>query len=209
MNSIVTKLLPQFYERTGPLTSELLLAPGEFGLGKVPRKKFPDATTTMVCGYCSTGCGLNIHLKDGEATNLTPSTDYPVNLGMACSKGWEALSVLDSPHRATTPLLRNAKGKLEAGRLATARCKTFLRALQGRSRAARPRVIAFSAPVKSPPKRWCCWAVSPSLAWGCCMATATRGSAWPRRRSSPTSSRSASTLRRTPTPTLKSPTSSS
>ena len=112
MNSIVTKLLPQFYERTGPLTSELLLAPGEFGLGKVPRKKLPDATTTMVCGYCSTGCGLNIHLKDGEATNLTPSTDYPVNLGMACSKGWEALSVLDSPHRATTPLLRNAKGKL-------------------------------------------------------------------------------------------------
>jgi assimilatory nitrate reductase catalytic subunit len=112
MNSIVSKLLPQFYERTGPLTSELLLAPGGFGLGKVPRKSLPDATTTMVCGYCSTGCGLNIHLKDGAAINLTPSTDYPVNLGMACPKGWEALSVLNSPHRATTPLLRNSKGKL-------------------------------------------------------------------------------------------------
>lgn len=112
MNSIVSKLLPQFYERTGPLTSDLLLAPAAFGLGKVPRQRLPDATTTMVCGYCSTGCGLNIHLKDGEAINLTPSTDYPVNLGMACPKGWEALQVLDSPHRATTPLLRNAKGKL-------------------------------------------------------------------------------------------------
>src|SRR3990167_5427556 len=112
MNSIVSKLLPQFFERTGPLTSELLLAPGEFGLGKVQLKQTPDATTTMVCGYCSTGCGLNIHLKDGAAINLTPSSDYPVNLGMACPKGWEALKVLDSPHRATTPLLRNAKGKL-------------------------------------------------------------------------------------------------
>ncbi|MBC8355489.1 MAG: molybdopterin-dependent oxidoreductase [Planctomycetes bacterium] len=114
MNSIVSKILPQFHERSGPLTSDLLLAPGEFGLGKVPLKRKPDATTSMVCGYCSTGCGLNIHLKDGEAINLTPSTDYPVNLGMACPKGWEALTVLKSSHRATTPLLRNSKGKLVA-----------------------------------------------------------------------------------------------
>ena len=111
MNSIVSKMLPQFHERNGPLTSELMLAPGRFGLGKVPAKRTPDATTSMVCGYCSTGCGLNIHLKDGEAINLTPSTDYPVNLGKACPKGWEALNVLKSPHRATTPLLRNSKGK--------------------------------------------------------------------------------------------------
>ncbi|MCB9875570.1 MAG: molybdopterin-dependent oxidoreductase [Planctomycetaceae bacterium] len=112
MNSIVSKLLPQFYERTGPLTSDLLLEPGEFGLGKVPRRQKPDATTSMVCGYCSTGCGLNIHMRNGEAINLTPNTDYPVNLGMACPKGWEALTVLNSPNRATTPLFRNAKGKL-------------------------------------------------------------------------------------------------
>ena len=32
---------------------------------------------------------------------------------MACPKGWEALAVLDAPDRATTPLLRNAAGKLE------------------------------------------------------------------------------------------------
>ena len=29
------------------------------------------------------GCGLNLHLKDGVAVNLTHSTDYPVNLGIA------------------------------------------------------------------------------------------------------------------------------
>jgi assimilatory nitrate reductase catalytic subunit len=60
----------------------------------------------MVCGFCSTGCGLKIHLRDGSAVNLTPDTAYPVNLGMACPKGWEALTPLDAPDRGTTPLIR-------------------------------------------------------------------------------------------------------
>jgi len=72
----------------GPLTRDLVLEPGKFGLGQIPSKLSPEATTTMVCGYCSTGCGLNIHLKDGEAINLSPATHYPVNMGMACPKGW-------------------------------------------------------------------------------------------------------------------------
>ena len=71
-------------QREGPLTRELLQVPGKFGLGRVPLKVAPDATTTMVCGFCSTGCGLNIHLKEGRAVGLTPATEYPVNLGMAC-----------------------------------------------------------------------------------------------------------------------------
>ena len=99
--------------RDGALTQDLVLHPGEFGLGKVPARLKPDATTTVVCGFCSTGCGLNVHLKDGQAINLTPTTDYPVNLGMACPKGWEALTPLHSPDRAITPLLRNARGELE------------------------------------------------------------------------------------------------
>lgn len=105
-------LLSIIHQADGPLTRELLLKPGGFGLGKVPEKAAPNGTTTSVCGYCSTGCGLKIHLKDGHAVNLSPATSSPVNLGMACPKGWEALSALDSPERATTPLLRNADGKM-------------------------------------------------------------------------------------------------
>jgi assimilatory nitrate reductase catalytic subunit len=97
----------------GQLTRELLLAPGKFGLGKIPAKLAPTATSTMVCGYCSTGCGLKVHLQDGEAVNLTPDTEYPVNLGLACPKGWEAISVLDSSDRATTPLLRDDAGRFQ------------------------------------------------------------------------------------------------
>lgn len=103
----------KLYDREGPLTRELLLAPGGFGLGQVPQLERPNATTTMTCGYCSTGCGLTIHLKDGAAVGLTPATEYPVNLGMACPKGWEALAVLKARDRATTPLLRTARGHLE------------------------------------------------------------------------------------------------
>lgn len=95
----------------GPLTEELLRAPGNFGLGQLPVAKQPDATTSMVCGYCSTGCSLNIHLKDGAAINLSPTVNYPVNTGMACPKGWEALNVLDSPDRGTMPLLRDDHGR--------------------------------------------------------------------------------------------------
>jgi anaerobic selenocysteine-containing dehydrogenase len=97
----------------GKLTQDLVLHPGNFGLGKVPARLKPDDTTDMICGFCSTGCSLRIHLKDGQAINLSPTTNYPVNLGMACPKGWEALTPLRSPDRATTPYLRKADGRLE------------------------------------------------------------------------------------------------
>src|SRR5437773_7996054 len=97
----------------GPLTEDLILHPADFGLGKVPDRLKPDATTRMVCGFCSTGCSLDIHLKDGVAVNVSPSADYPVNLGMACPKGWEALAPLSAEDRGTTPLVRGPAGKLE------------------------------------------------------------------------------------------------
>ncbi len=96
----------------GPLSDELTLAPARFDLGLTPARLQPDATTTAVCGYCSTGCGLSLHLHEGKAINLTPAADYPVNLGAACAKGWESLAVLKAPDRATTPLLRNRRGRL-------------------------------------------------------------------------------------------------
>ncbi|HVS52335.1 MAG TPA: nitrate reductase [Opitutaceae bacterium] len=97
-----------FRARSGPMTAEMVQHPAEFGLGRVPARLKPVATTTSVCGFCSTGCGLKIHLNAaGEAINLTADPAHPVNLGMACPKGWEALTPLAAPDRATTPLLRD------------------------------------------------------------------------------------------------------
>jgi assimilatory nitrate reductase catalytic subunit len=112
--SLVSRADSLFRQWDGKLTQELVLRPGDFGLGKVPARLAPDDATDMVCGFCSTGCSLRIHLKDGQAINLSPTSEYPVNLGMACPKGWEALTPLRSSDRASTPMLRNAKGELEA-----------------------------------------------------------------------------------------------
>ncbi len=114
MKAIAAKAADLIRAWDGPLTQDLVQTPGDFGLGKVPERLKPDDTTTMVCGFCSTGCGLNIHLKDGRAINLSADTFYPVNLGMACPKGWEALTPLKADDRATTPLLRRERdGALE------------------------------------------------------------------------------------------------
>lgn len=94
----------------GPLTEQLVQEPGKFGLGQIPARLAPTATTSTVCGYCATGCSLKVHLREGEALNLSPHHHYPVNLGMACPKGWESLRVLDAPNRATQPLLREQNG---------------------------------------------------------------------------------------------------
>ncbi|RYD18631.1 MAG: nitrate reductase [Verrucomicrobiaceae bacterium] len=106
---MLSRLLKQ---HTGPLTRDLVLEPGHFGLGKVPARLMPVSTVTSICGYCATGCQLKLHLDEkGNAINLSPQAGYPVNLGMACPKGWQALDPLDSPDRATMPLLRDASGK--------------------------------------------------------------------------------------------------
>jgi assimilatory nitrate reductase catalytic subunit len=131
-----------FHQRGGKLTEELLLASGPFGLGKLPARRLPDAVTTMTCGFCSTGCGLDVHLKAGEAVGLTPTTDYPVNRGVACPKGWEALTVLAAGDRATTPLLRNAQGRMEPVGRETA-LRTFCDRLQAIQRAHGPDSVAF------------------------------------------------------------------
>jgi anaerobic selenocysteine-containing dehydrogenase len=113
-SGIAAKIAQLIHAKTGPLTDQLERVPGGFGLGQVPARLTPDKTTTMVCGFCSTGCGLNVHLKDGVAINSSPAADYPVNLGKACPKGWEALSVLAGHDRATTPLLRGEDGSQKA-----------------------------------------------------------------------------------------------
>ena len=96
----------------GPLTKELKLTQGTSDLGQIPERLAPETTTTIICGYCSTGCSLKVHLKDGEAVNLSADKTYPVNKGNGCPKGWEALTPLAAADRATKPLLRNQKGEL-------------------------------------------------------------------------------------------------
>ena len=123
--------------RDGPLTRELVLKPAQFGLGRLPGGINPDQTTSMVCGFCSTGCSLSVLLKNGEAVALVPNRDYSVNLGAACPKGWEALSPLHSPNRATAPLLRTGQSlSAVSWERATSEVVTRFRAIQSQHGAA-------------------------------------------------------------------------
>lgn len=105
MNSL-PNISPQFRALNGPLTEQLVREPGLFGLGQHKSNQTPDESTTTVCGFCSTGCSLYVDLFEGQAISLSPDIDYPVNRGMACPKGWEALAPLTAPDRAATPYYR-------------------------------------------------------------------------------------------------------
>ncbi len=122
---IIKKMQNLFYQKEGRLSQELVLESSLLGLGKLPKRLLPDRTINLVCGFCSTGCSLTVHIKENKAVNLTPTKNYPVNLGEACPKGWEALSPLGSQDRATTPYLRDHSGKLTAVDWDTA-LKTFV-----------------------------------------------------------------------------------
>ena len=98
-------------DRNGPLTRELLLNPSAWGLPSRVDAHDADGIVKSVCGFCSTGCNLNISMRDGQAVSLSPATRYPVNLGMACPKGWQALEVLEAPDRAIVPLLRRSRNE--------------------------------------------------------------------------------------------------
>ena len=106
---------------------------------------------------------------------------------MACPKGWEALTPLRAPDRATTPLLRDARGKLEPVDWDDARSTRSSQRFKAIQAAHGPRVgrVPRHRPDRRP-RRWRCSARSPSSAWAWSTATATRASAWPPR-SSPTS----------------------
>ncbi|WP_370970803.1 molybdopterin oxidoreductase family protein [Amycolatopsis sp. cg9] len=58
------------------------------------------------CPYCALQCGMSL-----DGTRVTPR-DFPVNAGGLCQKGWTSGSLLTSPKRLTTPLLR-VNGALE------------------------------------------------------------------------------------------------
>ncbi len=98
-------------QKNGPLSDELALDLVSEDLGKLPRRLIPDKIINSVCGFCSTGCSLSVHMKGNQPVNLTPNRNYPVNLGEACPKGWESLTPLKASDRATTPYLRDKNGR--------------------------------------------------------------------------------------------------
>jgi predicted molibdopterin-dependent oxidoreductase YjgC len=64
-----------------------------------------------VCGYCGTGCGLVVDVKDNQIVKIKGDKNAPVNHGQTCVKGSHAYRYVHAKERLTTPLIRVA-GKL-------------------------------------------------------------------------------------------------
>ncbi|MFD4374463.1 molybdopterin oxidoreductase family protein [Streptomyces sp. NPDC058486] len=61
------------------------------------------------CPYCALQCGTTLSRKDGSV-RVEPS-DFPVNRGGLCLKGWTAPAVLDAKDRLYRPLVRGRTGE--------------------------------------------------------------------------------------------------
>jgi formate dehydrogenase major subunit len=61
---------------------------------------------TSVCTFCSCGCGMTCHERNGKLINLEGNSDHIVNEGALCSKGASMAAVPNSDQRVKTPLYR-------------------------------------------------------------------------------------------------------
>ena len=62
--------------------------------------------TTTVGPYCSVGCSILIHTKDGKVVNVEGDPDSPINEGSLCPKGASLFQMANNETRLTKPLYR-------------------------------------------------------------------------------------------------------
>jgi formate dehydrogenase major subunit len=88
---------------------------GSLGVNLDPAKAYAqglrikDAKIThTVCPYCSVGCGINVHTKDGKVVYTEGDQEHPINEGTLCSKGQSLYQLVNNPDRLTKPRYRAA-----------------------------------------------------------------------------------------------------
>ena len=67
-------------------------------------------TVATHCPYCALQCGTRLS-RERAGVTVRPS-DFPVNRGGLCQKGWTAPSLLDTPDRLRHPLVRGDGGRM-------------------------------------------------------------------------------------------------
>lgn len=88
---------------------------GSLGINLDPAKAYAQGLrikdakeTKTICPYCSVGCGILIHTKDGKVVNTEGDPDHPINEGTLCSKGASLYQLINNPQRLTKPKYRAA-----------------------------------------------------------------------------------------------------
>jgi len=88
---------------------------GSLGINLDPAKAYAqglrikDAKQTYtVCPFCSVGCGIIVHTKDGKVVNTEGDPDHPINEGTLCSKGSSLYQIINNDKRLVKPRYRAA-----------------------------------------------------------------------------------------------------
>ena len=68
------------------------------------------AEFTSACNFCSCGCGMICHVKDGKLINLEGDPDHVINQGSLWSKGAAMSAVPNSSQRLKKPMYRAPGG---------------------------------------------------------------------------------------------------
>jgi len=103
------------------LSSSMVVTAGAKGIGVSPEDaaikelelRTKDAkVTNTICPYCSVGCGIIVHTKNGKVVNAEGNPEHPINEGALCSKGASLYQIVNNPLRLTKPRYR-AQGATE------------------------------------------------------------------------------------------------
>ena len=62
--------------------------------------------TTTICCYCSVGCGILVHTREGKVINAEGDPDHPVSEGSLCSKGSSLYQTVHNDSRLRKPRYR-------------------------------------------------------------------------------------------------------
>ena len=88
---------------------------GSLGINLDPAKAYAqglrikDAKQTYtVCPFCSVGCGIVVHTKDGKVVNTEGDPDHPISEGTLCSKGSSLFQIINNDKRLLKPRYRAA-----------------------------------------------------------------------------------------------------
>jgi formate dehydrogenase major subunit len=64
--------------------------------------------TRTICPFCSVGCGIIVHTKDGKVINTEGDPEHPISEGTLCSKGASLYQMMNNPARLKKPQYRAA-----------------------------------------------------------------------------------------------------
>ena len=77
----------------------LTAKPGEASVDAPDLRTKGLKSTTTICPFCSVGCGIIVHTRDGKVVNTEGDPQHPINQGSLCPKGSALFQIANNERR--------------------------------------------------------------------------------------------------------------